>query len=649
MLGREVTMSRRILVVAAVLVSCFALTTTSAQAQLWSGILAPTRAANWTQSGVAGGIPSRTTICSTLNPGATASQINSAIANCGSGQVVYLNAGTYNLSAGIVFNGKSNVTLRGAGSNQTFLVFSNGGGCHGYEADICIDSSDTNWSGGPSNTANWTAGYAAGTTSITLSSVANLTVGAPLILDQKDDPSDNGGVYVCADSTSGAPCSLEGNTNNGQRLQRNQVQIVTVVSCGTASTAGQTCNGTNVTISPGLYMSNWTSAKSPGAWWASNPVRNNGIESLSMDHTNSAGNRGVEIFNCSGCWVKAVRDIDSGKAHVEVSESTRTTVRDSYFYLTQNSVSQSYGVASFNTSDMLVENNIFQYVASPEMINGSCSGCVIGYNYSINDYFTTSAGYVSASTNDHTAGIDMLLYEGNVGAALYADNFHGTHNLVTAFRNYWSGTQPACYNGTAFRFSACNSNQMALDIRSYSRYFNIVGNVLGQAGVQNAYEDYPGGAASGTALIELGWGNTEGSVTVPNDTLVRSTLMRWGNWDTVNQAARFVASEVPSGLSSYANPVPSSQSLPASFYLNAKPSWWPSAKAWPPIGPDVTGGNIANLGGHVYTIPAQDCYTNTMKGPADGTGSVLAFDSAVCYSGGSPAPAAPTGLTATVH
>ena|SRR6185312_3369580 len=619
----------------------------NSHAQLWSGILAPSRAVDWSTLGQ-GSITNRSTICSNLSPGATATQINSAIASCPSGGVVFLNAGTYNLTAGIVFSGKSNVTLRGAGANKTFLVFSNGNGCHGYEADVCMDSNDTSWSGGPANTANWTAGYAAGTTNITLSSVSNLKVGAPLILDQADDGSDTGGIFVCADSTSGPACSLEGNTNNGQRLHRNQNQIVIVTACGTASSPGQACNGTNVTISPGIYMSNWTSAKSPGAWWASNPIMNDGLENLSMDHTGSSGNRGTEVFNCSGCWVVGIRDIDSGKAHVEVSESTRTTVRDSYFYLTQNSVSQSYGVASFNTSDMLVENNIFQYVASPEMVNGSCSGCVYGYNYSINDYYTTSSGYVSAATNDHTAGTDMLLYEGNIGSALYSDNFHGTHNLVTAFRNYWSGNQPACYNGRANSFSACNSNQVAMDIRSYSRYYNVVGNVLGQTGIQTAYEEYSGGpSTSGEAVFELGFGNTENSTTVPQDPLVRSTLMRWGNWDAVTGSTHFTASEVPSGLSSLANPVPASQSLPASFYHNSKPSWWPSGKAWPPIGPDVSGGTIANVGGHVNTIPAQDCYANVMGGAADGTGAVSNFDPAVCYGGVVP-PAAPTALKATV-
>src|SRR4051812_21099620 len=91
----------------------------------------PIRRIDWSRAGVAGGIPIRTTICATLNAGATSSQINSAIANCPGGQVVKLNAGTYPISAGIVFNNKSNVTLRGAGADQTFLVFTGGSGCGG--------------------------------------------------------------------------------------------------------------------------------------------------------------------------------------------------------------------------------------------------------------------------------------------------------------------------------------------------------------------------------------------------------------------------------------------------------------------------------------------------------------------------------------
>jgi hypothetical protein len=73
------------------------------QAANWSGILSPERAADWSKAGIPEGIPSRTIIYKTLAPGATAGEINGAIASCPAGQVVFLSAGTYPLSSSIDF------------------------------------------------------------------------------------------------------------------------------------------------------------------------------------------------------------------------------------------------------------------------------------------------------------------------------------------------------------------------------------------------------------------------------------------------------------------------------------------------------------------------------------------------------------------
>src|SRR5262252_5275130 len=98
------------------LVSILIFFSTFSSAQLWSGILAPSRAVDWSKAGAA--IVNRSTVCATFSPGATASQINAQLqsSNC-SNSVVILNSGTYNLTSGIDFGGKSNVTLRGAGAN----------------------------------------------------------------------------------------------------------------------------------------------------------------------------------------------------------------------------------------------------------------------------------------------------------------------------------------------------------------------------------------------------------------------------------------------------------------------------------------------------------------------------------------------------
>jgi hypothetical protein len=633
--------------------------------QLWSGILAPSRAVNWSNAGVSGGIPSAswaqcvTTACKTVTTGPASSitiaQINAAITSAPASTYVYLPAGTYSLTSGLLVNSQNNVEIRGAGANQTILNFTGSNSCQGAYAVICFQSTDVNWKDQPSNgPVNWTAGYSQGTTSITLASVPNLKVGNPIILDQEDDAcasgcpgtTDTGTVFVCSDNTIALPCSLQDNAGGAQRLHRNQEQIVTVTSI--SGTGPYT-----VGISPGIYMSNWSAAKAPQAWWATSPIENVGVQNLSINMTNAGytpGNGvGVEFFNALNGWVQGIAGIDGSRAMVQSQYSARLTVRNSYFFLTQNSTSTSYGFECYTGGDHLVENNIFQAVSGPLTINGSCSGTVLGYNYAVNDYYTGSAGYINAMSNVHTAGTDSILYEGNVGAQVYGDVFHGTHNLVTIFRNYLIGNQPACWqSGSTYAaavWAACNNDQESLPLYAYTRFFNVVGNVLGQSGIQTIYS----GVNSNLSIYNLGYAN---GLAAGNDPLVTSTLLRWGNYDTVNAAVRWESSEVPSAmtgvLATYNNPVPSSQTLPASFYYASTPSWWPSGKPWPLMGPDVTGGNISGLAGHAYTNPAEDCFLNVMNGPANGTGPVLSFNASSCYGTAAATPPAPTGVTGSV-
>src|SRR5439155_4039121 len=95
-------------------------------AQPWSGVLDPTRATDWTHAGITGGIPNGRTQCGSpiAAYSGTAAPINSAIASCGANQFVQLGSGTFNLSSGIGFAGKNNVTLRGNGPELTILKFS---------------------------------------------------------------------------------------------------------------------------------------------------------------------------------------------------------------------------------------------------------------------------------------------------------------------------------------------------------------------------------------------------------------------------------------------------------------------------------------------------------------------------------------------
>jgi hypothetical protein len=592
---------------------CLGLISSAAAVEAQQNPISASRRMDWSQAGVAGGIPARNTVCSTLSPGASASQINSAIAACPAGQTVRLNAGTYNLSGQVTFGTKSGVTLRGAGANQTILKFSNGNGCSGLASVICIRSDyvDTD---NPPNSTSWTAGYAVGTTQITVGSTANMQVGDILILDQTNDGSDNGGIFVCSSTA----CTDEGGNSPG-RSNRGQQQLVKVVAL----------SGNQVTITPGLRMPNWRASQNPGVFWNANAavVTGVGVEDLTVDVTNASGQNAIVFMHVSDSWAKGVRTINPDRNHYWLWQSMRITIRDSYLYGGQSAHSTSYGVEDFSTGDNLVENNIFQHVTAPLSHNGANTGSVFGYNFAIDDNYTgggSSPGWMIPGVMFHEVGISHLLHEGNDGLGALHDAIHGTIHFNTLFRNH--------FYGDIWNNPPKTTNTAIINIASYGRYFNIVGNVLGRTGYYTAYESNL--SENNRAIFALGWSPMSG---VPNDPQTKATMFRWGNYDTVNGAARFVAAEVPSGLSQYANTVPSGQVLPASLYLSSKPAFFGSVP-WPAIGPDVTGGT--DTGGRAFRIPARRCYDTTSK-----TNGILNFNADDCYAGsGGTAPDAPTNL-----
>jgi hypothetical protein len=339
------------------------------------------------------------------------------------------------------------------------------------------------------------------------------------------------------------------------------------------------------------------------------------------------------------------------------------TVRNNYFYLTQNWATSSYGVNDYLACDNLVENNIFQAIAAPLLNNGSC-GRVDDYNYAINEFFNDST-FNANSQADHTSGVSHNLFEGNIGDVAYADSIHGSHNFQTHFRNYYTGPQVSCWisstntatSVTALAtatFGTCLSSLNPIADVAFSRFYNYVGNVLGTTSVNSTYQ--VNDSTNNAAVYMFGWGDSP----VVNDPNVLTTSLRWGNVDSATgfSTSRWCGStfdtgwgptcsstaEIPlfaslaSSQQPYANALPSlgdttagQPAMPASFIYSAAPSWWPATKAWPPIGPDVSSGNVSGVGGHVYSIPAQDCYTNVMGGPSNGTGTVLTFNAAQCY------------------
>jgi hypothetical protein len=612
-------------------------------AQLWSGILAPTRATGWSQAGVTGGIPSRTTICATLNPGVTVAQINSTIAACPSGQVVLLNAGTYNLSGTIIM--RNNVTLRGQGMS-TILNFISQGGSSFYwmGADVAIAFQGTGWSGAgdssapgaggvPSSTIrDWTGTngqsgvYTQGATILDLSSTpTGLTVGGTLTLWQSDAPDSSlptTGYFVSDKCCTGSgDISWKGTSESQGAGQTQRVRVTAI-------------NGSQVTIAaPGITRptGTWATARAPKAGWQSGMLTGAGLEYLRIVRTGShLGTIGINGTQDSWLLGVGITGTITAANGITVWDSRNITVKDCWLdriYGGGGGQYTSYGITFVNTSHSLIENNILNQIESPIMLNAGSTGTVIAYNY---ENFSSGEGGIQL----HEEGAAMNLFEGNSVLKFWFDTIHGNTQLNTAFRNHTFNTEAG------------------MDIWTYNRWYNLIGNVLAADVVYKTLStDSTRYNRWGNYCFRLGYGSQYegpenhdpadvGGSNQASDPIVGSSTMLWGNYCVAGASTRWLASEVPSSDPVFPNPVPASQTLPASFYYAARPSWWPAAKAWPPIGPDVTSGNISGLGGHAYTLPAQDCYTAAGR-------NISNFNPASCY-GQTPGPA-PLALSAPTN
>jgi hypothetical protein len=512
------------------------------------------------------------------------------------------------------------------GANQTLLVFSGASSCGNTTATICV-SGDGNWSGGPDHLTTFLGAgnppvsgtYTQGATQVLLGSAAGLSVGQFLILDQQDDAADTGNVYICG--TIAATCSSEGQASGGGRGGNHalmQYAQVTAIS------------GTTVTIGTPLNMPTYRTSQSPGAWWATTPLTGVGIENLLVNNNAGAAGSNIVLNNAAQSWITGVASIGgASRSHIDLQYSPFNTVQNNYFYGAEGQ-NLSYGIEPWMAGSNLMQNNIFQHVTSPEL-EGAGTGNVWAYNYAI-DAVTSNATWLYPSNMQHDPGGAMELVEGNVMATAMQDSIHGSHAMSTYFRNRLLGIDPA---------NSQTNQTVPFLLESYSRYANFIGNVLGTAGYHNNYQANSNGSATNcnTSIYNLGWGSTSCTNSgINSDSEVITSLMLWGNYDTVNNAVRWQTSENGSGDKTYPGLASPATTLPASFYLSAAPSWWGSV-AWPPIGPDVAGGT--GPGGHFYVIPAQNCYISVMGGSTSSAGPALAFNASTCYSSSSSSSTAP--------
>lgn len=677
------------------------------QAQSWNALLPSNRAVDWTGAGIPGGIPSGTwSQCGpTLTTSATATTIVNAMnhtgtgyTGCASNTYIQLAAGTFNLSAGIDCKGCNNTELRGMGADQTHLVFTGGVACENGIGSgvVCAESTDstTPTLPPPSTIVNWTAGYSQGATQITLSSGANITLNSTMIvLDQCDTgfsgspcsgtATDNSGYFNCGMVYASTPtgCSFNGPDTGAARPNRFQTEMVEATACSPSPCAA---GSTVVTITPALQHPNWASGNTPQAYLIQ-PCKNVGFRDFSVDSSALTGapfTMAVDFFNCSYVWATGLQIQHVYSQALSLRAVIHANFESNYIFdAGQNGVSGDPSGINYTGSNNLIQNNIVQKAHVQIIANGPHNGNVVAYNYLINAYGGDSFLFPGLWTG-HSNGGDLDLYEGNVVNQLIQDQTHGTQLLNTGFRNFFTSFE-SCANSQCGASTAKDTAVFGAGLLSYNRYGNWIANILGTPSIDTAGYTLTqnGYILFGTTGYpwNVGSGNASGGVSppIPLDSVVNTTTVRWGNYDTFNNAVLectgvhtpIVAcpdDERAASAPSYPGLTSPATTFPASFYLSSRPIWWSTSIPFPAIGPDVTSGNVGQVsgtintsgkqsgtagivgvtyagnitnsawGGHINAIPSMACYLNVLGGPPDGSGSALTFSRAGCYSGSAP-------------
>jgi len=495
-----------------------------------TNIIPADRRIDWTDCGIPGGIPNRTQVYTSLSPGATTAQINAAISSCPSDQVVYLNAGTYNLSGSINLGNKTGVTLRGAGAGKTII---NVGKV--TNADI-FDS----------GTLKIASGHTKGSASLVMSSTpTGFDVGRLIRVSQNDDAS----LIMTRD----APGS---NFNTMHRI------------------TGK--SGNTLTIDPPLPYTLTAGLNPRAAYLSPTGTTLCGIEDMTLNHTGSEDF--IEFWTADRCWLKNLEVYNAQNAFSYWVWCFQCEVRRCYFHHARNAPNNADGYAVYlydSSTYCLVEDCVFNELWGGVLMTASSCNAVL-YNFL---WEMTAQGLpwqVDALNCNHGAHGMMSLWEGNMAEQFMNDGYHGTGSHQTLFRNWIHGLHP---DNTL--------NRIMVNLNRGSYYHNVVGNVLGASTWNAVALEMTGDPEMNNGYIyRLGYpnmGNNDYSAETAwplyngsyPDAKVKTTLLRHGNYDYLNRATVW-------------DPAISDQTLPASLFYSSKPSYFGSLQ-WPPFGPDVPG------------------------------------------------------------
>jgi len=520
--------------------------------------------------GIPGGIPSRTTVCATVDAssygngsGDATAGIQNALNGCPVGQVVQLSAGDFKITGTLLIT--KGIVLRGQGPTQTKLKMPVG-------TVASLITVGTQWFKF-TQSVNLAANAPKGINSVILASNPGLKPGEIVEIDELADPN----ITDFNPATSTSPNDVLRSWFTRQNRMVGQILEVASVS------------GTAVTFTTPLHIGFDTAYTAQLSRFSDvaggaqvDAVKYAGVEDL---YVYGGGDGNLKLTNAAYSWIKNVEsDYQKGES-ISIDGSFRCVIRDSYAHSTQdpNPGGGGYGFSfSFYSSDNLLENNISWNMNKVMVMRASGGGNVIGYNYMEDGWISYATNFVETGLNAaHMTTPHFELFEGNESFNFDGDNRFGNAVYITVFRNHLTGKR----RSVAPLQITDQGNARAIGLMRGHKWYSIVGNVLGTAGQNPApnhsyvYESFWPWNDDPVGMWRLGYNNDDWSAQA--DPNVTNTLIREGNFDYATNQVHWSAAAAQ---------------LPASLYLSSKPAFF-GTNPWPWV--DATAAT------KLYTLPAR--------------------------------------------
>lgn len=493
-------------------------------------------------AGVTGGIPTVSTIYTTLTATATAGVINHEIDNCPSNQVVFCSNGVYTLNAKIVMN-KSGVVLRGGTNASGFpATFFNTASDPALEMGSGFNTANgSSW-----NTVNVTNGISRGSSTFDLDAVPSggMSVGQLLWLSAPVGGAIDGGSFALFMGTD---------------------PFVHIVKLTAVSSR-------NVSFYPPLNPDFLTTLKASTA--DDTTFARMGLENISF-----GGNLNtyVKLYGTDECWIYncVISNSPNGSVRqVYLNTPNRTEIRKCRFGAIDDAGSDAYCIFGQDDTGTLVENNYFDDAPNFYPMLGS-QNCVFSYNVISNcPYAPTMPDFpwLSQIVFFHGCFCSFNLREGNHIPTHYDDGLANNpfdptssfYNLIFRSRLVaWDGSDGGkVYNCHAFTSLPPGSTNNT-----------VAGCILGKEGFTTTYDD-PGGSSETKSIYSLD--------------AITNSILRVANWNAVT-------TNIPAFERHY-----STQALASSYLYASKPSWF-GALSWPPVNPsNVTSATLSSTNWPAY-------------------------------------------------